>query len=298
MIREIQAKTLLSTVKTTGYDVFGLKYNMNLYRGCQHACIYCDSRSKCYQLGDLADIRMKANALQLLEKELRGKKAKGTIGFGSMNDPYMAVEEIQLLSRKALEIIARYRFPVHIKTKSDLVCRDIDLLRSISSVYAAVSVTITTTNDSLAAIIEPGAPVSSKRFDAIKKLSEAGIYCGVCLMPVLPFITDNPDNIKKVLEKAKESGASYVLGFMGMTLREGQREFYYRQLDKHFPGLTKKYLQQYGNLYEAAVPGYNELENVYYKTCRELNLRTKMDFYKPEEKNDIQLKIFLSYRTY
>lgn len=292
MIREIQAKTLLSTVKVTGYDVFGLKYNMNLYRGCQHACIYCDSRSKCYQLGDLSDIRMKANALNLLEKELRGKKAKGTIGFGSMNDPYMMVEEKQLLTRKALEIIARYRFPVHIKTKSNLVCRDIDLLKAVSSVYAAVSITITSSDDSLAAKIEPGAPVSSKRFEAIKKLSEAGIYCGICLMPVLPFINDTPDNIKAVLSKAKESGASYVLGFMGMTLREGQREFYYQQLDRLFPGLTEKYLRKYGNLYEAAVPNYKELDHVFYKTCNELGLKTKMDFYKAEEMNDIQLKIF------
>ena len=281
MAREIQAKTLLSSVKSNGYDVFGLKYNMNLYRGCQHACIYCDSRSTCYQLGDLADIRMKSNALELLDKELRGKRQKGTIGFGSMNDPYMQVEAEQMLTRKALELIARHHFSVHIKTKSNLVCRDIDLLKKISATYAAVSITITTTDDVLASKIEPGAPVSSLRFNALKQLSTAGIYCGICLMPVLPFITDNPDNIRDVLLRAKENGASYVLGFMGMTLREGQREYYYRKLDSLFPGLTEKYLSTYGNIYEAGAPDHTTLEKVFYDTCKEIGLKTRMNFYKP-----------------
>ncbi len=289
-MREIQAKSLLSAVNPKSYDVFGLKYNMNLYRGCQHACIYCDSRSKCYQLGDLSDIRMKSNALQLLEKEVRGKRVRGTIGFGSMNDPYMPVEAQQKQTRGALEIIAKNKFPVHIKTKSNLVCRDIDLLKSISSIYAAVSITITTTNDELAAKIEPGAPVSSKRFEALKQLSEAGIYCGICLMPVLPFITDSQENIKKVLFCAKENGASYVLGFMGMTLREGQREYYYHQLDKHFPGLSNRYLSNYGNIYEAAAPNCKELEKIYYETCQELGLKTRMEFYKPNQ--PLQMKMF------
>jgi DNA repair photolyase len=281
MIRTIEAKSILSTVKPNEYDVFGLKYNMNLYRGCQHACIYCDSRSTCYQLGDLADIRMKANSLQLLENELRNKRIKGTIGFGSMNDPYMPVEKEQLLTRKALELIAKYKFPIHLKTKNDLVVRDIDVLKEIGKTYAAITITITTTNDELSKIIEPGAPVSSKRFEALKKLSDAGIYCGITLMPVLPYITDSEDNIRSMVVKAKESGVGYILCYMGMTLREGQREYYYRELDKSFPSLKSKYLNEYGAQYSCAVPNYKKLEYTFYTLCKSMGIATRMQYYKP-----------------
>jgi DNA repair photolyase len=281
MIRSIEAKSILSTVKPNEYDVFGLKYNMNLYRGCQHACIYCDSRSTCYQLGDLADIRMKENALLLLEKELRNKRVKGTIGFGSMNDPYMPVEKKILLTRKALQLIARYKFPIHLKTKSDLVVRDIDIIKEISKIYAAITITITTADDKLSRIIEPGAPTSSERFKALKILTNAGIYCGVTLMPVLPYITDNEENIKSLVIQAKEAGVDYILCYMGMTLREGQREYYYRELDKTFPGLKNKYLNEYGSQYSCAVPGYKKLENTFYNLCNSLDIATRMKFYSP-----------------
>jgi len=173
MIEEIQAKSILSRIKNDSY--FGLSYNMNLYRGCQHACIYCDSRSTCYQLGDLSHIRYKGNAIELLNKELYRKRLKGTIGFGSMNDPYMPVERKMQLTRKALEVVKQYRFPVHIITKSNLVTRDIDYLKQISKIYAAISFTITTVDDELARIIEPNAPLPSKRFEALKLLSENNI---------------------------------------------------------------------------------------------------------------------------
>src|SRR5204862_216106 len=158
-------KTILSSIKPGADTWFGLRYNMNLYRGCQHGCIYCDSRSDCYKLGDLSDIRIKENALQLLEKELKGKRERGTIGFGSMNDPYMPIEKETELTHNALKIVNRYRFPVHIITKSNLVTRDIDLLKETGKVYAAISITITTVDDKLSKIIEPGAPTSSQRFE-------------------------------------------------------------------------------------------------------------------------------------
>jgi DNA repair photolyase len=149
MIEEIKAKTILNHVKQPE-TWFGLKYNMNLYRGCQHQCIYCDSRSDCYRIEDFAKIQVKINALDLLEDVLPRKRVRGTIGFGSMNDPYMPVERDYRLTEKSLEIILVNEFPVHILTKSDLVLRDIELLMEISNVYAAVSFTITTADDELA----------------------------------------------------------------------------------------------------------------------------------------------------
>jgi DNA repair photolyase len=212
MIRKIQAKTVLSKVKGND-NWFGLTYNMNLYRGCQHACIYCDSRSTCYQLGDLSDIRYKENAIEILTKELRSKKVRGTIGFGSMNDPYMPVERKMGLTRNALKVVSYYKFPVHIITKSNLVIRDIDLLKEISKIYAAISFTITTADDELAKKIEPAAPSPSERFEAIRELNKKGIYAGITLMPVLPYINDTEQHIQLLMDKAIESGAKYIIPF-------------------------------------------------------------------------------------
>lgn len=290
MTRTIQAKTILSSIKPGADKWFGFRYNMNLYRGCQHACIYCDSRSSCYQLGELSDIRIKENALFLLEKELRSKRERGTIGFGSMNDPYMPVEKGEELTRRALQLVLRYRFPVHIITKSNLVERDIDLLKEISKVYAAISLTITTTDDRLSKIIEPNAPVSSLRFHALKALSQAGIYTGITLMPVLPFITDEEENLLGIIYKAKEAGANYILATPGMTLREGQREYYYEKLDKHFPGLKEKYVQTYGNQYGCSVPNADVLMNKIQTVCQAIDMPLRMNFYRPAKPE--QMKLF------
>lgn len=283
MTRFIQAKTILSPVKKGSDTLFGLRYNMNLYRGCQHGCIYCDSRSKCYGIDNFTDIQVKENSLELLEKELRSKRERGTIGFGSMNDPYMPIEKEMMLTRKALQVIARYRYPVHLITKSNLVCRDIDVLKDISKVYAAVSVTITTTNDVMSKQIEPGAPLSSQRFETIRSLSLAGIYCGILLMPVLPYITDAPDNIEQMVLMAKEAGAKYIVAMMGMTLREGQREYYFEQLDKKFPGLKENYMVRYGYDYSCYAPDYLKLEALFQDTCKKTGIPLKMEFYEPQK---------------
>ena len=173
MIREIKAKTLLASVKQPD-PWFGLRYNMNIYRGCQHQCIYCDSRSECYGIEDFRDVLVKTNALELLARELAGKRSKGRIGTGSMSDPYGPVEARYDLTGRALGIIAQHDFAVHILTKSDLVRKDLPTLREMGRARASVSFTITTADDELALKLEPGAPPPSRRFAAMRELAAAG----------------------------------------------------------------------------------------------------------------------------
>jgi DNA repair photolyase len=206
-----------------------------------------------------------------------------------MNDPYMPIEKELQLTRHALEIIKTRHFPIHIITKSDLVTRYIDLLRDISTTYAAVSLTITTSDDKYCKIIEPGAPVSSARFKAIEKLAKNDIYCGVLISPVLPFITDTEKNIQELIQMAGNSGANYVLMWPGMTQRQGQREWYYEQLDKHFPELKEKYIHQFGNAYDCSSPIANKLFDIYQTNCKELGLETTMRFYKEPK---VQTELF------
>ncbi len=290
MIKKIKAKSLLSSRKEGIDDYFGIRYTMNLYRGCQYGCIYCDSRSTCYGIENFSDILIKENALELLEWELRSKRKKGTVGTGSMNDPYMPIEKKMQLTRGALVLIKKYRFGIHVITKSDMVVRDIDLLQEISKVYAAVSLTITAADDKLSTQIEPRAPVSSKRFDALKKLSAEGIYTGIVLTPILPYITDTKENIEEIVIKAKEAGAKYILGWMGMTMREGQREYFYNELDKRFPGLKRKYINRYGNKYSCPAPKHEELYKTFTGACKRHSIMTKMEFFK--EKAPEQTSLF------
>ena len=289
MIKNIKAKTLLSSKKEGIDDYFGIRYTMNLYRGCQFGCIYCDSRSTCYGIENFSDVLVKENALDLLEKELRSKRSKGTIGTGSMNDPYMPIEKKMELTRGALKLIEKYRFPLHVITKGDLVVRDTDLLKEISKVYAAVSFTITASDDKLAKQIEPHAPASAKRFEAIKKLSDEGIYTGIVLTPILPFITDTKENIKEIVVKAKEAGAGYILCWFGMTIREGQREYFYNELDKRFPGLKEKYIKRYRNNYSCPVPSNDELYKIFNDLCQKVKIETRMKFYKYSKPEQISL---------
>lgn len=289
-MRTIPAKTILASIKNPPEPFFGGYYNINLYRGCQHSCIYCDTRSDCYKIGDLSDIKVKENALQILEKELKSKKKKGTITTGSMNDPYMPIEKKLELTRNALKLIAKYKFGVHILTKSDLVLRDIDLLKEISKVYCAASFTITTIDDKLSKKIEPFAPVSSKRFEAIKKLSDEGIYTGITLIPTLPYLTDSPENIIAIIKKANECKAKYILFWPGMTLRNSCRDYYYKKLDELFPNLKNKYIKKYGDRYSYNAPNIKELKEIFYQTCKQFKIPTKINVYiEPKEK---QMKLF------
>jgi DNA repair photolyase len=262
---------------------------MNLYRGCQHQCIYCDSRSECYQIEDFTEIQVKVNALERLSDEIRRKKTKGTIGTGSMNDPYMPIEAEHGLTRGALEIIAGAKFPVHIITKSDLVTRDLDILQDISQVYAAVSFTITSADDTLACTVEPGAPVSSRRFAALEMLSARGLLAGVTMMPILPFIEDTDENVRALVRKAAAVGAHYIIPAFGLTLRDRQRSYYYTKLDRYFPGLREQYQRRYGERYWAESPHSRRLAQVFQEECARLGIAAKMPFYQPEAG---QLRLF------
>ncbi len=285
MIKEIQAKTLLARVKDPD-DWFGLYYNMNLYRGCQHQCIYCDSRSECYQIEDFNhDVLVKINAIELLRRELAAKRVVGTIGTGSMNDPYMPLESEVRLTRRALEVIAGCGFPVHAITKSDLVLRDLDLLEEISrKTYAAVTFTVTTADDSLSKRLEPGAPVSSRRLAALRTLSRSGILTGITLMPLLPFIEDSEENVRHIVTLAAENGARYILPAFGMTLRDRQRAYYYTKLDLLFPGLRPRYEKAFGERYSAPARNAGRLGRVFNDLCREMGIATKMPVFIPQKR--------------
>ena len=282
MIHEVTAKTLLSSSKQPD-PWFGIKYTMNLYRGCQHQCIYCDSRSECYRIENFADVLVKVNAIDLLKKELPRKRVKGTIGTGSMNDPYMPLEATRRLTAQALEVIAAQRFPVHVLTKSDLVLGDMETLRVISQVYAAISFTITTADDALGRKVEPGAPLVSRRFAAMQQLAAAGLLTGVLLMPVLPFLEDNADNIRAIVARAKECGATYILASFGMTLRDRQRVYYYAQLDRLFPGLRQQYERQFGERYSAPARNAKHLAQIFTEACERHGIATRMPFYAPSD---------------
>ncbi len=288
MVQEITAKVLLSHVKQPD-DWFGLKYNMNLYRGCQHQCIYCDSRSLCYGIEDFRDILVKANAIDLLRKELASKRVKGVIGTGSMNDPYMPIEAKLRLTRQALEIIAQSRFPVHIITKGDLVVRDLDLLQRISEIYAAVSYTVTTSDDDLARKLEPGAASPSARFQAMRVLADQGILTGVTMMPILPFVEDTEENIAGIVHAAHESGAAYILPAFGMTLRDRQRAYYYEKLDRHLPGTSSLYIKAFGEQYYAPARNLRHLQAHFKALCHELGISTCIPKYQPETATQLEL---------
>lgn len=243
---------------------------MNLYRGCSHGCIYCDSRSKCYQMNHaFEDIEVKENALELLEKALLSKKKPCMIGTGAMTDPYIPLEEQLRMTRGALEIIEKHGFGVAIQTKSTRILRDLDLLTNINEKSkAVVQMTLTTHDDALCRILEPNVSVTSERVAALKDLRDAGISTVVWLCPILPFINDTKENIEGILQSCIDAGVKGILCFnMGLTLREGNREYFYAQLDRHFPGMKQRYIRAFGNAYELNSPRNAELMRLLHKTC-------------------------------
>ncbi|MBO4474863.1 MAG: radical SAM protein [Clostridiales bacterium] len=253
---------------------------MNIYRGCSHGCIYCDSRSTCYQFThDFEDIEVKQNAPQLLEMALRSKRKKGMIGTGSMSDPYMHCEEKLGLMRKCLEVILKYGFGAAVQTKSDRILRDIDLLDAINqSAKCVVQMTLTTYDDDLCAILEPHVCNTKRRIEVLEKMQERGIPTVVWLSPILPFINDTEENIRTIVEECVRVGVKGILCFgIGMTLRDGDREYYYAALDKHFPGLKEKYIRTYGNSYELSSPRAAELMRIVTSTCKEHGIMCKPD---------------------
>ena len=248
------------------------KGNMNIYRGCTHGCIYCDSRSVCYNIDHpCEDVLVKQNTPQLLEAALKSKRTRMMIGTGSMADPSMHCEKHLQYTRKCLEIADKYGFGFTLITKSDLVLRDIDLLKSINNKSkAVVQMTLTTLDENLCRILEPNVATTKQRFEALLKLKEAGIPTVVWLTPILPFINDTEENIRGILNMCVQAGVKGVICFdMGLTLREGNREYFYQKLDEHFPGMKERYIRQFGDSYNCNSPHNPQLMAMFRKICHE-----------------------------
>ena len=255
---------------TEAKSILSSKNGMNLYRGCTHGCIYCDSRSKCYHMDhDFEDIEVKANAIELLETALRKKRKKCMLGTGAMTDPYIPPEEELKNVRKALALAERYGFGFTLITKSDRVLRDLDLLAAINEkTKCVVQMTLTTYDESLCKILEPHVSTTKERFRALLKLKEAGIPTVVWLSPILPFINDTEENIRGILEYCAAAGVYGVICFgMGVTMREGNREYFYRQLDRSFPGMKERYRRIYGDRYILNSPDHGKLMRLFHGEC-------------------------------
>lgn len=271
----IEAKTILQKA-THGKEWFGIDYNMNLYKGCCHKCIYCDSRSNCYQVDNFDIVRAKKDEIEILNQELKAKRKKGVIGIGAMSDSYNPFEKQYEITKKALELISYYKFGVSIETKSNLIVRDIDIFKEINrKADVILKFTITSADDNLSRKIEPNVCVSSERLKAMKQLSKQGLFVGTLLTPILPFITDSEENIRNVIRLSYENGARFVFSMGGVTLRENQREYFYEQLDKTFPKLKEKYINTYGNSY-FCYPLNKRLEKIFKEECKKYGLLYKM----------------------
>ncbi len=245
---------------------------MNIYRGCTHGCIYCDSRSKVYGFTHaFDDIEVKQNAPLLLENALLSKRRKCMIGTGSMSDPYMHCEEELRLTRRCLELIHRYGFGATILTKSDRILRDLDLLEAINNdTKCVVQMTLTTFGRNLCSILEPNVCNTQRRIEVLKEMKKRGIPTVVWMTPILPFINDTEDNIRPILDACADAGVKGIICFgMGLTLREGNREYFYDALDRHFPGLKLKYAQTYGNAYQVNSPDNDRLMKIFHSFCEE-----------------------------
>lgn len=256
----------------TAKGILSSHNGMNIYRGCQHGCIYCDARSDCYQMDHaFEDIEVKENALVLLERALKAKRKPCMIGFGAMSDPYIPLEQELGMTRQALELIERYGFGVAIQTKSARILRDLDLLKSIQSRAKAVAqITLTTYDEGLCRLIEPNVSTTAQRIAALEELHKAGIPTVVWLCPILPFVNDTQENIRRIVDACATAGVKGILNFgMGVTLRSGDREYFYAQLDRKFPGLKECYIRTYGNAYEVPSPKSRELLKLFHDRCEE-----------------------------
>ena len=259
-MHEIRTKSILSP-----------RNGINVYRGCTHGCVYCDSRSACYQMDHaFEDVAVKVNAPELLEDALRRKRRRCMVGTGSMSDPYLPLERETRLTRRCLEVIDRYGFGVSVLTKSDLLLRDLDVLRRIGEKSkAVVCTTFTTFDENLCRILEPNVCTTRRRFEMLKICHEAGIRTGVWLCPILPFLNDTEENLRGLLEYCFAAGVEAIVNFgMGVTLREGDREYFYAQLDRHFPGMKERYIRAFGNRYECLSPNAPRLERIFREECR------------------------------
>lgn len=259
-MHEVEVKGILSA-----------QNGMNLYRGCTHGCIYCDARSTCYQMQHaFEDVEVKRNGPELLEQALRRKRKRCMIGTGAMSDPYQPLEKELRLTRRCLELIDEYGFGLAIQTKSDLILRDLDLLKSISrKTKCVVQITLTTSDEDLCRILEPGVCTTKRRIEVLRILKEEGISTLVWMTPILPFLNDTKENIEEILDACAREKVYGIMNFgIGLTLRDGDRQYFYRKLDHHFPGLKQRYVETYGNAYELPVPEEKKLMAFLIDFCR------------------------------
>jgi DNA repair photolyase len=260
--------------------ILSAQNGMNIYRGCTHGCIYCDSRSKCYGIQHpFEDVEVKQNAPELLEKALRSKRKKCMIGTGSMCDPYMHCEEQLQLTRRCLEIIDTYEFGLAVQTKSDRILRDMDILKSINQkAKCVVQMTLTTYDEQLCKILEPHVSTTKQRFKALERFRDEGIPTVVWLSPILPYINDTKENLEGILDYCIRAKVRGILCFgMGVTLREGDREYYYAALDKHFPGLKERYQRKFGYAYQVNSEHNDELMAIFHETCEKYGIIHDVD---------------------
>ena len=268
-MHEIRAKGILS-----------VQNGMTLYRGCTHGCIYCDARSTCYQMDHaFEDIAVKVNAPELLEQALRRKRSRCMIGTGAMSDPYLPLERELRLTRRCLELIDAYGFGLSIQTKSDLILRDLDLLKSINrKTKCVVQMTLTTYDEALCRILEPHVCTTARRIEVLKQMQEAGIPTIVWLTPILPFLNDTEENIRHLLDACRDAGVYGVVTFgIGVTLRDGDRQYFYQKLDEHFPGMKERYIQTYGSAYVLPSPRERELMALVRRECERAGIEWRTD---------------------
>ncbi|MFH1073896.1 MAG: radical SAM protein [Candidatus Firestonebacteria bacterium] len=268
MIEEIQAKSILRRHKKID-SWFLSRYGMNLYRGCTHDCVYCDGRAEGYYVeGEFGkDISVKVNAPDILKRELdpKGKRVPLKRGFiilgGGVGDSYQPIEKKYQLSRKALELLLEYGFPVHILTKSALVERDLDIIKEINLKSKAImSFSFSSADEKISSIFEPNVPSPADRLKTISLFKKEGIKCGMFLLPVIPFVTDKPGMMEETIKKAKETGVDFII-FGGLTLKEGrQKEYFISVLKKQYPEL----IPEYNNIYKGNEWGMAAQE--YYKS--------------------------------
>lgn len=269
----VNAKSIIQSIKGEGW--FGTSYNMNIYRGCNQGCIYCDSRSDCYQVKNFDLVKAKRNAPQIADNELRNKRKKAIISMGGMSDPYNHLERELKYTQEILKSIYKYGFGISCITKNELVLRDIDLFKKIQEVSTVlIGITITTANDRLQSRIERNISSTSKRFKMVKELNDAGIFAGVLMTPLLPFINDTIENITKIVELAYESGAKFIYPTFGVTLRENQRLYFFEKIGKD---LTDKYIKEFGDSYVCTSPNHKVLKKEFVRLCKKYGIVYQME---------------------
>lgn len=250
---------------------------MNLYRGCSHGCIYCDARSTCYQMKhEFEDIEVKINAPELLDATLKKKRKKCMVGTGAMSDPYLHIEKQLQLTRSCLKLIEKYGYGVTLQTKSDLVLRDLDILKKINdTTKCVIQMTLTTYDEKLCKIVEPNVCGTKRRVEVLNVFKKEKIPTIVWLTPILPFLNDTEKNISGIVEYCAETKVYGILSFgMGLTLRDGDRQYYYQKLDQHFPGMKEKYMKCFGNAYEIPSPNQRNLLKIFHEMCNKYHIET------------------------